>query len=75
MAGSSKRSQKKDRSVQLEYNYDRLIDMKIIQVYQLLVPDQNWSKEPEENQKNHSKINGDSTEHEISRDIRKGILG
>ena len=69
MDGDTKRNNKNDRTVQLEYNYDRLIDMKIIQAYKLLVPDKNWVKDSGKKPSME-----DKTDHEASWDICKGIL-
>ena len=67
MAGDTVRKRKFDRSLQLEYDRDRLIDMKMIQVYQLLVPEKTWIK------KNRPKKG--SQRHDDSRDICESILG
>jgi hypothetical protein len=45
MEGDSVREKKVDRKIQLEYHHDRLIDMKMIQAYQLLVPERVWIKD------------------------------
>ena len=66
------RRNKKDRDIKLEYNHDRLKDMKVIQAYQLLVPDKFWVK----NLKNETfNTKGETPEHAISWDIRKSLFG
>ena len=67
MGGGRVRERKLVRNIELEYSYDRLIDMKMIQVYQLLVPDKAWKKDI-----NH---HGKSRENATSRHIRKGVIG
>jgi hypothetical protein len=67
MAGGNVRNRECHRNLQLEYDHDRLIDMKMVQVYQLLVPDKIWVKRNNEQRENQR--------HEISRDICEGILG
>ena len=61
-----------ERIIQLEYNYDRLIDMKIIQAYQLLVPDKAWIKDSE---KQSSMKSGENSEDATIRDICKSFFG
>lgn len=63
---------KKDREIKLEYRHDRLMDMKVIQVYQLLVPDKFWCKNSENQPPN---IKGEAPEHASCRDIRKSLFG
>jgi hypothetical protein len=63
---------KKDREIKLEYSHDRLMNMKVIQVYQLLVPDKFWSKNSE---KQTSNIKGETPKHASCRDIRKSLFG
>ncbi len=67
MAGDNVNKRESDRHFQLEYDHDRLIDMKMVQVYQLLVPEKIWVKE--------SKPKKGSEGHEVSRDICESILG
>ena len=43
--GRCSEKRKTIRNIQLEYSYDRLIEMKMIQAYQLLVPDKAWEKD------------------------------
>lgn len=71
MAGDAARKKKNDREIQLEYNYDRLMDMKVIQAYQVLVPDKMWVKD---SAKQPSVINEESPGNATSRDICKGIF-
>ena len=66
MDGGRVRERKLVRNIELEYSYDRLIDMKMIQVYQLLVPDKTWEKDI--NQQGKSRENG------TSRDICEGVI-
>jgi hypothetical protein len=47
------------------------MDMKIIQAYQLLVPDKIWVKD---STKQPSELNGESPGYANSWDIRKGIF-
>lgn len=63
---------KKDREIKLEYSHDRLMSMKVIQVYQLLVPDKFWSKNSEDQPSN---IEGGTPEYANCRDIRKSLFG
>jgi hypothetical protein len=63
---------KKDREIKLEYSHDRLMNMKVIQVYQLLVPDKFWSKNSGNQSSN---IKGEALEYANCRDIRKSLLG
>ncbi len=63
---------KKDREIKLEYSHDRLMNMKVIQVYQLLVPDKFWSKNSENQPSN---IKGETPEYANCRDIRKSLFG
>ena len=63
---------KKDREIKLEYSHDRLMNMKVIQVYQLLVPDNFWSKNLGNQSSN---IKGEAPEYANCRDIRKSLLG
>lgn len=44
MDGDNGQKKKFDRNIELEYNHDRLIGMKMIQAYQLLVLDKIWVK-------------------------------
>ena len=67
MDGGRVQERKLDRNIQLEYSYDRLIDMKMIQVYQLLVPDKAWKRDISQHDK--------SREHATSRHIREGVIG
>jgi len=67
MDGGRVRGRKLVRSIELEYSYDRLIDMKLIQAYQLLVPDKTWKKDINQHGKNR--------EYATSRDIREGVIG
>jgi len=66
------RKNKKDREIKLEYNHDRLKDMKVIQAYQLLVPDKFWVKNSENKTSN---IKGETLEHANCRNIRKSLFG
>lgn len=66
------RKNKKDREIKLEYSHDRLMNMKVIQVYQLLVPDKFWSKNSEDQT---LKIKGETPEYASCRDIRKSLFG
>ncbi len=72
MDRSPVRKNKKDREIKLEYNHDRLMNMKVIQAYQLLVPDKFWSKNSEDQTSN---TKGETPEHANCRDIRKSLLG
>ncbi len=63
---------KKDREIKLEYNHDRLTNMKVIQVYQLLVPDKFWGQNSEDQTSN---IKGETPKHASCRDIRKSLFG
>jgi hypothetical protein len=63
---------KKDREIKLEYSHDRLVNMKFIQVYQLLVPDKFWSQNSEDQTSN---IGGETPKHASCRDIRKSLFG
>jgi hypothetical protein len=67
MDGGNGQKKKFDRTIQLEYHHDRLATMKMIQAYQLLVPDKIWAKGI--NQKR------DSRHHATSRDICESIFG
>ncbi len=69
MAGDVAKTNKSDRDIQLEYNYDRLMEMKIIQAYGLLVPDKIWVKDPTEQPSEK-----DRERYANSRDIRKSIF-
>ena len=72
MDRSPVRKNKNDREIKLEYNHDRLKDMKVIQAYQLLVPDKFWSKNSENETLN---AKGETPEHASSWDIRKSLFG
>jgi hypothetical protein len=72
MDRSPVKKDKNDREIKLEYCHDRLMDMKIIQAYQLLVPDKFWSKNSEDQTSN---TKGETSEHANFRDIRKSLLG
>jgi len=63
---------KKDREIKLEYNHDRLMNMKVIQVYQLLVPDKFWGQNSKDQTSN---IKGETPKHANCRDIRKSLFG
>ncbi len=63
---------KNNRDIKLEYSYDRLMDMKIIQAYQLLVPDKFWVTNSENQTLNTIE---ESPEHASGRDIRKSLFG
>lgn len=63
---------KKGRDIKLEYSHDRLMGMKVIQVYQLLVPDKFWGHNSEDYT---SKIKGETPKHASCRDIRKSLFG
>ena len=67
MDGGHVRERKLVRNIELEYSYDRLIDMKMIQVYQLLVPDKGRKKGVSQN--------GKSRDNATSRHIREGVIG
>ena len=67
MDGGNGRKKKFDRNIQLEYYHDRLIGMKMIQAYQLLVPDKIGVKDT--NQKK------DNRQHATSRDICESVFG
>jgi hypothetical protein len=67
MDGGNDRKKKYDRNIQLEYCHDRLIGMKMIQAYQLLVPDKIWVKNI--NQKRDNRV------HATSRDICESVFG
>lgn len=67
MDGDSVRERKRDRNIHLEYSFDRLIDKKMIQVYQLLVPDKAWKKDVNEQDKNR--------EYATSEYICEGVIG
>ena len=67
MDGDRVRERKIVRNIELEYSYDRLIDMKMIQVYQLLVPDKTRKKDISQH--------GKSREDANSRYIREGVIG
>ena len=67
MDGGRVRERKLVRNIELEYSYDRLIDMKIIQVYQLLVPDKDRKRDISQH--------GKSRENVTSRHIREGVIG
>jgi len=72
MDRSPVRKSKKDREIKLEYSHDRLMNMKVIQVYQLLVPDKFWSKNSEDQTSN---IKGETPGYARSTDIRKSLFG
>jgi hypothetical protein len=55
-----------DKDIQLEHSNDRLFDIKIVQVYQLLVPDKVWFTEMDQQM--------ESPEYETGRHICEGIL-
>jgi hypothetical protein len=63
---------KKDREIKLEYSHDRLMNMKVIQVYQLLVPDKFWNKNSEDQTSN---TKGETPKDASSWDIRKSLFG
>lgn len=67
MDGDIVQEKRLDRNLQLEYNYDRLIDIKLIQAYQLLVPDKAWKKDINQE--------GRDGEHETSGHIRQSVIG
>jgi hypothetical protein len=67
MDGDNGRKKKFDRNIELEYNHDRLIGMKIIQVYQLLVPDKIWVKDIDPER--------DNRKHGTSSDICESVFG
>ncbi len=64
------RKNKNEKTIQLEYKHDRLMDMKLIQAFQLLVPDKTKVKDAT---RQTSNVKGD--EYADSRDIRKSLLG
>jgi hypothetical protein len=67
MDGGNVQKKKFDRNIQLEYSQDRLIDMKMIQAYQLLVPDKVWVKDINKQRGNR--------EHASSGTICESIIG
>lgn len=72
MDRSPVKKDKNGRKIKLEYRHDRLMDMKIIQAYQLLVPDKFWIKNSENRILNKKEEN---SEHANCRDIRKSLFG
>lgn len=72
MDRSPVKKDKNDREIKLEYRHDRLMDMKIVQAYQLLVPDKFWYQNPEDQTSN---IKGKTPKHASCRDIRKSLFG
>lgn len=68
MAGDVAGKNKSNRDIQLEYSYDRLMEIKIIQAYGLLVPDKIWVKDSTE-----QPTEKDRERYANSRDICKGI--
>lgn len=72
MDRSPVKKDKNDREIKLEYRHDRLMDMKIIQAYQLLVPDKFWYQNLEDQTSN---IKGETPKHASCRDIRKSLFG
>jgi hypothetical protein len=66
MDGDKVQKKRFARSIQLEYNHDRLIEMKMVQVYQLLVPDKIWVRGNGQQAENQ--------QHEAGRDICEGVL-
>ena len=72
MDTSPDKKDKNGRKIKLEYSHDRLMDMKIIQVYQLLVPDKFWIKNSE-NQILNKK--GENSGNANCWDIRKSLFG
>ena len=67
MDGDNDREKTFGRNIQLEYKHDRLMDMKIIQAYQLLVPDKSWVRD--------IKQKGGDPEHATSRAICESVIG
>ena len=67
MDGGRVRERKLARNIELEYSYDRLIELKMIQAYQLLVPDKTWEKDINQH--------GKSRKYATSRDICEGVIG
>ena len=63
---------KKDREIKLEYSHHRLMNMKVIQAYQLLVPDKCWGQNSEDQTSNRK---GETPKHANCRDIRKSLFG
>jgi hypothetical protein len=55
-----------DRKIRLEHRYDRLVDIKMVQVYQLLVPDKVWFTEMDQQM--------EGQKHETGGNICEGIL-
>ena len=62
--------QPRQHAVQLEYIFDRLLSAKLVQAYQLLVPEKVWVTG--EGRDHNS---GESTQHENSGDLCTRILG
>ena len=72
MDRSPVKKDKNNREIKLEYRHDRSMDMKIIQAYQLLVPDKFWGQNSEDQTSN---IKGETPKHASCRDIRKSLFG
>ncbi len=67
MDGDNGRKKKFDRNIDLEYHHDRSSDTKMIQAYQLLVPDKIWVKDINPKR--------DNREHDTSSDICESVFG
>lgn len=70
MGGVAKR-EKSSKKLELEYSFDRLSAKKIIQIYQLLVPDKIWETS---SGKQYLEEKEEDIGHEHRRDIRSSIL-
>lgn len=70
MGGVAKR-EKSSKEIELEYSFDRLSAKKIIQIYQLLVPDKIWETS---SGKQYLEEKEEDIGHEHRRDIRSSIL-
>jgi hypothetical protein len=70
VGGVAKR-EKSSKEIELEYSFDRLSAKKIVQVYQLLVPEKIWETS---SGKQYSEGKEEDIGHEHRSDIRSGIL-
>jgi hypothetical protein len=61
-----------DRGIRLEYSFDRLWVPKMVQVYQILIPDKIW---PAGAQNEEMKPQRENQEYETGSDLRASVLG
>ena len=69
MAGVVAKKQPPKQSIRLEYTFDRLLDAKLAQVYEVLVPDKAWPTNEQPSDRDGRQLN------ESSSDLCTSLIG